>query len=231
MKFLQLCIAGTLALPLHLQARTSEPPTPPISGPTMDQTIAFMNDTFTKMGQIWYEVLIAPSDSNQKYLGPSGSKNTAMTVHKQSVILTESSTLTYAVVATKEFKDREVMKNGKLLLDFKTDKNLNLLNGAKYVDIDTKEEINTPTSISLESVDPRTVSVERITMRGFHQWDSTWADDPTDVYTLKAMLPYPNKGTAVTVGYFNDKDLADHAAKAFIHAIVLCHKPEAPSLF
>jgi hypothetical protein len=36
---------------------------------------------------------------------------------------------------------------------------------------------------------------------------------------------------ATTVGYFTDKDLADRAAKAFVHAIVLCHKDEKPPLF
>jgi len=35
----------------------------------------------------------------------------------------------------------------------------------------------------------------------------------------------------ITIGTFYDKDLADRVAKAYIHAIVLCHKPEAPSLF
>jgi hypothetical protein len=33
------------------------------------------------------------------------------------------------------------------------------------------------------------------------------------------------------VGYFTDKDLADRVAKALIHAIVLCHKDDKPSLF
>jgi hypothetical protein len=33
------------------------------------------------------------------------------------------------------------------------------------------------------------------------------------------------------LGMFLEKDIAQKVAKAYIHAIVLCHKPEAPPLF
>lgn len=38
-------------------------------------------------------------------------------------------------------------------------------------------------------------------------------------------------GQEVILGSFIGKDLAQRIAKAYIHAMVLCHKPEAPSLF
>jgi hypothetical protein len=53
---------ATLAAAFHLQAQSPAPPSPPppATGPTMEQSFAFINDAFTKQGNVSYKVTGGP---------------------------------------------------------------------------------------------------------------------------------------------------------------------------
>jgi hypothetical protein len=64
----------------------------------------------------------------------------------------------------------------------------------------------------------------------------TWTEGKgKKAQTIRDQSVVINKNTAVkrafSSGIFADKDLADRVAKAFVHAIVLCHKDDKPSPF
>ncbi len=53
---------ATLAAAFHLPAQSPAPtsPPPPATGPTMEQSFAFINDAFTKQGNVSYKVTGGP---------------------------------------------------------------------------------------------------------------------------------------------------------------------------
>jgi tetratricopeptide (TPR) repeat protein len=143
----------------------------PTSGPTMDETIAFINEAFSKQGKINF---VKPDYAGLHF----------------------------------SFTNQKIAQSGPCEFTF------------------TDTLVNAETEVvRLDLADPRTMRVEK-------QLD----DDPV-IYSPTVQQPQNdgaqqlNLNTQPLLGFFTSEDTANRAAKAYIHAIVLCHKPEAPSPF
>ncbi|MDR3751269.1 MAG: hypothetical protein P4K94_07250 [Terracidiphilus sp.] len=238
MKFIRWAVVATLTAMFHLHAQTpaSVPPSPaPASGPTMEQTVAFINDTFAKIGEFHYNAGDEPSVSaGSDNQGLCAIKRDDMAVHAQSISISTDSTLTFTSSATKTINDTECVpdKHGKLVIDKATG------NLATNVLV-TKEEVLVRQELHLDALDPRTISVVsnevvRTSIRlltGKDTWPGKTIPETFSVTIKRPSSETKGNTEMITIGTFYDKDLADRVAKAYIHAIVLCHKPEAPSLF
>jgi hypothetical protein len=169
MNFTRWATVAILAAMLHLHAQTPTPiPTQssaPASGPTMEQTIAFINDAFIKEGIISMGTVQETS---------------------QSADLESPCLLAYHTT-------QRTIRSGETVT-------LNMW------------------KIDLEKDDPLTLKIIQFdTYYGIQIIRSAYSDEPNLAFSY--------------VGVFRDKTTAERVAKAYIHAMVLCHKPEAPSLF
>ena len=238
MKFIRWAVVATLTAMFHLHAQTpaSVPPSPAsAAGPTMEQTFAFINDAFTKMGEFHYDAgdeYSAPPYGD--FQGLCAVKSDDMTVHAQSILISTGSTLIYTSSVTKTINDKECVpdKHGRPVMDKAT-------NELVIHVLVTKEEVPVRQDLHLDILDPRTISVVSnevvrssiFLVSGVGTWPGK-----TNPETFSVTLKRPSSRTkgeteTITIGTFYDKDLADRVAKAYIHAIVLCHKPETPPLF
>ena len=103
----------------------------------------------------------------------------------------------------------------------------------------SKTRIDDATSIPLNTADPRKISIEQNTQSVWNESTEegvadTYKDEPVPAYTLYLAIPSETQKGTVTklrLGFFFDKDTAEHVAKAYIHAIAMRHKAEAPALF
>ncbi|MDR3751266.1 MAG: hypothetical protein P4K94_07235 [Terracidiphilus sp.] len=155
-------------------AQTSAPEQspPPLSGLTMEQTVASLNQTFTTQGNFTFT--IHTDDAK---------------VSNQKVVLEGPCTLlgTYDLVIPT---------------------------------VDSR-----PSRLLLDRADP--LSLTLYTIR----------DSSPAVYIVLVSQPATHEDESRYIfakpgmGIFYRKDLAERFEKALIHAIVLCHKPEAPSPF
>jgi hypothetical protein len=242
MKLARWTAVVTLAAMFHLHAQTpaSVPPSPAsAAGPTMEITLSFINEAFKKTGEFHYDAgdEIGPPQF-PGYEGSCGQKSDSVEVHTQSVSLQDNSALIFVSSSTKTITDTECIadKHGA-----KIDKATN-----RFVTnvSTTKADLVTRNELRLDAVDPRTVivasnEVVRWSIRSTGvdtNLESGYYPAKTTPETYIINIKRPSSQTkgvieTVAVGTFYDKDLADRVAKAYIHAIVLCHKPEAPSLF
>jgi hypothetical protein len=168
MHYFRLVAILILAATLRLNAQTPIPatppaqPAPPASGPTMEQTIAFINDAFTKQGVVFW-------DNN---------KQTGQSAHLESPCVLAYSSTQY-------------------------------INGiGEPITLDWWK-------IDLEKDDPRNLKIDQHSTYYVIQINrSAYSDD---------------RNLAVaSLGVFRDKSTTERVAKAYIHAMVLCHKPETP---
>jgi hypothetical protein len=95
----------------------------------------------------------------------------------------------------------------------------------------------TTQKLLLRAEDPRAVSVEPNPNSTTAEWfvrlnvednQGFYLDGKHWHFDLKELM---GENHHMTLGQFLSKDLAERVAKAYIHALVLCHKPEAPSPF
>ena len=239
MNIVRLTALGTLALTLHLQAQTPAP-APPVAGPTMEQTVTFINDAFTKMGEFHYDA----GDEIGAHQFPGyeetcGLKRDSVEVHAQSISLQDVSALIFVSRGTKTITETECIadKHGKPQFDYTKKEFVTNVST-------TKAGLVTRNELHLDVVDPRTVIViSNEVVRWETRVIGVGPNLASDYYPLKTTpetytinIKRPSSQTkgvteTVAVGTFYDKDLADRVAKAYIHAIVLCHKPETPPLF
>jgi hypothetical protein len=178
------CIAGfaIASILLSAQAQTPVPPPPPAAGPTMEQTIAFINEAFASLG----------SYTKMHHKPPY------LIIHSQRAYLEQPCLLRYE------------MRNSYKTSDIETD----------------------TFGVRMNLADPRTVEV--ISLLG-GEWGITLKNDrrqPPEILNGEARSEDMRNETMDLATFpDNDKDTADRVAKAYIHAIVLCHQSEKRSLF
>jgi hypothetical protein len=177
----------TLAALVPLQAQTSaSAPTPAanIPGPTMEQTISFINEALSKPNSLAWEY---------------ENKRGVTEVSDQHVSVSNGCMLNY----TYRFQysiDMESLKRG-----------------------DGHPQTG---SVPLQSADPFSIQFDE--ERGYEGARST---PPIFHVTIKQPATRDSEAHNTTIGYFTDKDTVQRAGKALIHAMVLCHQSQAPSLF
>jgi hypothetical protein len=221
----------SVSIMLHVQAQAPVA-APPSSGPTMEQTVAFINESFKKEGEFDYDA------GNEELVDVLhcclvNTVKHKIKIHSQTVLL-DGGKLTYFLEATKINIDETPV----------LDKKGNVAKGHTIDErwknpIISEAPANQQLSIQLDSVDPRKMVVQA---NQFNFWKSN-APDPGQsassivsrpvTYSVLIQTPSIRKGemTVVALGEFFDKDLAERVAKALIHVIVLGHKDEKPSLF
>jgi hypothetical protein len=191
MNILRLTALGTLALTLHLQAQTPAPapPPPPASGPTMEQTIAFINGALTKQGEL-------------RYVWANALDQDDSIIANQHMAQTRPCELT--------FKFTEIKCT---------------ICGRHRGDHNSEMYTNEATEVlRLDIADPLTILVRKMNSEPQVYVPTVQQPKNGDVQSTD-LDPKPD------LGYFTSEDVANRVAKAYIHAIILCHKPEAPSLF
>jgi hypothetical protein len=160
-----------LALAALLLQQTATPPPPPppaasdVAGPSMEDTVKFINDSFTQTGLI---------EGHKKF-----------EISDQKTVLIAPCTLQYT-------------------------------SKIKHGAVDKEDNV-----IRLDRADPL----------------STELDPVAGYFDLVVKQPIQKKDNkhhvqqGVAYGHFLSKDLGERVAHAYIHAIVMCHKNDAPSPF
>ena len=191
MNILRLTALGTLALTLHLQAQTPvpAPPPPPASGPTLEQTIAFIDGMMRQHGRFSVDY-------------PPPYQGSDRVVESQSLQSTDKCKCEYESTFT---SDKHHISIQKLLLDSEDPR-------AVSVELANHRSTSPIWSVRLRVEDNQGLYVDG---KQFH-WD---------IEELR------EENKHMDLGDFLSKDLAERVAKAYIHALVLCHKSEAPSPF
>ncbi|MDR3751271.1 MAG: hypothetical protein P4K94_07260 [Terracidiphilus sp.] len=185
MNIVRLTALGTLALTLHLQAQTPAP-APPVAGPTMEQTIAFINDTLRQHGKYTVQY-------RSEFQPPTGSIVESQTIHSA----------------------------GKCELEYES------------VVTDPSQSIFKQ-QLSLDSEDPRAISVEPNPVTTTAEWFVRLRVEDNQGFYINGVHKHwgvAENDQRMNLARFLNKDLADRVARAYIHALVLCYKPEAPSPF
>jgi hypothetical protein len=275
-----------LVLGLHTQAQTptsapapAQPVAPtsqsqPVPGPSMEQTLSFINDVFTKDGD-----LRVPS--------PTGNMaRLAQSLQSQGACLTEYRTIT-KILDNGSLFDGDHNKRTIVHFDGSDPLSVTVLPvaGTEFFAVVIKKALTDNIALSLQDQAAHALAVQYVRegiIRSLSSDNMTFVSDlgewiavplgsvdqVTDSTGLVASstlevgdLVYVIQRSATTVqkkghpalasftnsiaierkptsnlvsfnaGVFKDKDVADHVAKAYIHAMVLCHKPETPSLF
>jgi len=187
MNFTRWTTVAIFAAMLHLQAQT---PTPtqapaPTTGPTMEQTIAFINDAYVKQDDVRYQV---------------------------------------STKADEEFKEQALVSEGpcNIRYEYRISHFDSMKSQPYYTSLWSQR-------LFLDQADPRTIAtvpkdvnppIFRVIVKPNGKQPHVFSDGEDQGFKPDIIL-----------GVFFDKDKADRVAKAYIHAIVLCHKPEAPSPF
>jgi hypothetical protein len=133
--------------------------------------------------------------------------------HKVITLATESQRLTQSDQCTLQFEVRALLSGKKP-------------DGSP----DTPFHYRETQEIKLASVDPRLISVDPDMGTTPPRWTIWMKVEDNRGYFLNGK-PSSQSPRKMKLAVLLDKDLADRVAKAYIHAIVLCHKPEAPSPF
>lgn len=264
MKFIRWAVVATLTAMFHLHAQTpaSVSPSPAsAAGPTMEQTIAFINERLAKQGETFqlsnkcdlvHTITHADPDTPGKiYTGrslfrldhtdplsievfpyaidgvttytleakravclnlPGPTSATVPTVHPPS-----NYELVAIVHAVSEKVLTVISSDGQLL-------DIPLVDGVEVRREDvTANGVNMPvTNVSDIAVGDMVSISEELKMKG-----SKIKSIDQSILVTKNTEAQKEYAFAV----LSDKETAEHLAKAFIHAIVLCHKPEVPALF
>ncbi|QHN03785.1 hypothetical protein FTO74_10675 [Granulicella sp. WH15] len=182
MKLRQSTAFAAFLMTLHLHCQMPAP-SPQTTGPTMDQTINFINEAFSKPISLAWEY------ENRRGVSE---------VSAQHVSVSENCTLRY----TYRFQysiDMESLKRG---------------TGHPQSE-----------SVLLQNLDPLSIQIEE------ERAENARSTPPIFHVTIKQLATQERQANNITTGYFTERDSAQRVAKAYIHAIVLCHKPEAPSIF
>jgi hypothetical protein len=241
-------IAG-LALGLHTQAQTPTPapapaqttapatPSQPVSGPTMEQTIAFINDAFRKTASFEF----APEKANPSGTTGWNKKCASQATYTQHFFLIRKQSTSFSVPSTLNMvsEGAHIIVTDAPTLDKNGCAKANAA-GETLTRSSVSTETGVKSEVPLDALDPLSISIDLAP--GDSRPILVGADDkPTSPYQvfpelfLLTVKQKPANGlgspVSVTLGWFYDKPLAERVAKAFIHAIVLCHKPDAPSLF
>ena len=200
MNFTRWTAVAILAAMLNLHAQTPTPiPTQssaPVSGPTMEQTIGFINDAFAQHGH--FQV-----DYDPDWLIIFNK------VLWQKLSQTAPCELLYESSDGIQVRKRE---------DWTPEAPVSFTDSQK---------------IRLNEVDPRALSVVQANPKApatLRESTVRLAVEDNHDY-LVGGRPSDRQKNRMDLGVFVNQDIAESVAKAYIHAIVLCHKPEAPSLF
>lgn len=203
----------------------------------MEQTVDFINQAFVTTGVFEYDSGSELSDTTVKYVDWCGLKEHKTAVQSQSVSV-DGATLTFVSHAIDNLTDTECVrrdKNGKVK-EVKGGEYLPVWKDYKKESVTTKTPMDSRVTLSLATLDPRTVSVHPnsiSTCESLLGHCGVSATYPATYYLTVQAPSATQKGVMQTwsLGMFFDKDLADRVAKAYIHAIVLRHKAEPASIF
>lgn len=201
----------------------------PASGPTLEQTIAYINEGFNTLGAFDFVSKSDRSDTQLKWVGPCGDKQTTTKVESQHIEMVGPNSLVYAYKAKEQFDDTEcvvVDKSGNTSpvkggVISPTDFNKK----GKKVTNTTEQRTDQILTILMDKTDPRKVHVVANTRS---VWTMAERDDQPDSYKDEATLPATFTvfvgapgGKEIPLGTFVDKDRADRVAKAYIHAFAM----------
>lgn len=202
--FLFFCLTSQYVRPFAQIVPPAAPSSAQQSGPTMEQTVDFINDAFTQHGHFQVDFDPKWRVITLKILSQQLTRNSI--VDQQGVKHDDPCSMTYSA------RNWMAARKG------------DWTPGDPFSYEETQ-------FIALDKLDPRSLRISKDQSPSTPiRWYVHLDTEDNQGYFIAGKQDDAHK-TSMTLGEFVDQDIAERVAKAYIHAIVLCHKPEAPSLF